>query len=75
MSPEEIIIDVVTKLQGCKATELVARPEVATLDNVLELLPKLVKEGKLVEVEYDLPTISYRIKSLYFPAGTEIRQV
>ena len=40
--------------------------------DVIELLDELIGEGRLVEVEYVLPAMSYRVKSLLFPAGTEI---
>jgi len=32
----------------------------------------MVDDGEIIEVEYTLPTLDYCIKSLYFPAGTEI---
>ena len=38
-----------------------------------EILAELVKEGKLVEVAYCLPTMPDREKSFYLPAGTIIQ--
>jgi hypothetical protein len=36
-------------------------------------LEELVEKGKIIEVAYTLPNMSYREKSFYLPAGTEIR--
>jgi len=75
---KQAIINIVLNKQGCKATELpveiaVEHPELLSqLDNVIEVLDELVEEGNLVEVEYVLPNMNYRIKSVYFPKGTQI---
>lgn len=37
---------------------------------ILDTLENMVKEGSIIELEYILPSISYRVKSLYFPKGT-----
>lgn len=37
-----------------------------------EALEELVKEAKVVEVEYYLPDMPDRTKSIFFPAGTSI---
>ena len=37
-------------------------------DNLVE---EMVKEGKLIELEYISPTNPDRIKSIYFPQGTK----
>lgn len=36
--------------------------------NVVELLEELVKEGKILEIEYSVPELSFRVKSLYVSA-------
>jgi len=33
----------------------------------------LVAEERLIEIEYVLPTMNYRIKSFLLPVGTEIK--
>ncbi len=38
-----------------------------------ECLEELVKSGEVVEVEYVLPEMSYRVKSIFFPKGTQIK--
>lgn len=35
-------------------------------------LAKLVEEGEIVELEYTLPHMTYRLKSIYFPKGTTL---
>lgn len=37
----------------------------------IDTLNSLVEAGRLVEVEYILPN-SHKVRSLYFPAGTDI---
>jgi len=81
----ELIKQVVTDHQGCKATEvpvLIAHV-LDNIDNttqltrsqlqwtaVPELVQDLVDKGELVEVEYVLPNMDYRIKSFLLPKGT-----
>jgi Tfp pilus assembly ATPase PilU len=75
---KQIIVETVTSLQGCKATELVSDKrmvEVATLINTLELsalIDQLVEEGKLVEIEYELNQLHYRTKSFLLPGDVKI---
>ena len=73
MTKEEqnnIILDLVTSKQGCKATELAV--EIATKADI-DLVQTLVTEGRLVEIEYVLPNMPYRIKSFLLPKDTQIR--
>jgi hypothetical protein len=74
------IVEIVTLKQGCKAIELgAALVEILTQDGdcddfpIPDLIEELVQEEKLVEVEYVLPAMNYRIKSFLLPAGTEIK--
>jgi hypothetical protein len=46
--------------------------EDGTHENYLETVDSLVREGKIIEIEYVHSVWSDRVKSLYFPAGTEI---
>lgn len=41
--------------------------------DITDTLEQLVQQGKIIEVEYVLPSMNYRVKSIYFPKGTEVR--
>lgn len=71
------IIRRVTELQGCKATELAADPEIARLagSDFVASLMEAVESGEVVEIEYTLPNLSYRVKSFLLPKGTSLRIV
>ena len=71
------IVDHVTSVNGCKATELATIPEIAMeLYNsklkLSDLILELVSQHKLVEVEYILPNLDFRIKSFLLPAKTKV---
>lgn len=79
----QLIIELVSNKPGIKGTELVTEVVSAYYkselvsptgsdETTIESINHLVKKGELVEVEYVLPTMTYRVKSLYFPKGTEI---
>ena len=79
---EQFVIDKVNNDPGIKGVALVTQLVVDQGKNlippdidILELIDRLVKEGKLLEVEYILPSMSHRIKSLYFPKETRITPV
>lgn len=36
------------------------------------LLNELVEQDRILEIEYVLPKMDYRIKSIYMPKGTEV---
>jgi hypothetical protein len=78
---EEVILEIVNEYQGAKGT-VIAVASTAQLTklgldaDVPKVLDTLVKEGKLLEVEYRLPphcgqNLSYKTKSFYLPAKTE----
>ena len=74
---KQMIVDTVTQKQGCKATELMGERAVvqAMLDansDTITAIEDLVKSGELVEIEYILPTIPYRIKSFLLPRGSSV---
>lgn len=74
------IAERVFELQGCKATEIFHCTELVFECLVLTrdlpaILEEMVSEGKLVEVEYLLPNMNYRIKSFLLPAGTVLNNV
>lgn len=39
----------------------------------LDIIELAVKNGELKELEYILPDMDYRVKSMLFPKGTELR--
>lgn len=75
---EIIITDTVAELQGCKATTLIAKlgkehPELFTSGlDIIAIVEELAKKHRLREVEYILPGLSYKVKSFFLPAETEI---
>jgi len=71
------MIDVLAKkvldLQGCKAVILMG--ELVPLGPDIpwpEVLIEAIQQKKVVEIEYILPNMTYRIKSFILPAGTKI---
>ena len=73
---KQLIIDEVTNLNGCKAIDLTVKknllPLVTSEFSMYELIDELVSQGRLIEIEYILPIISYRAKSFLLPAGTNV---
>ena len=71
-----LVVNAVTALQGCKATELAASVAFAFDEHSLpELIDELVAEGELLELEYEVPTMPYRSKSFLLPKGTSLSLV
>ena len=75
---EQLIVKIVEDHQGLKATELAVlvgdnKATVGLLGDFPLILDKLVSEGKLVELEYVLPSMNYRAKSFILPANTSCR--
>lgn len=73
------ILNLVNANPGMKGTDLVAQTihdfvlgnmEIPSRIQYEEELESLVKAGEIVELEYVLPTMDYRIKTMYFPQGT-----
>ena len=74
---KQVIVDTVTDVQGCKATELIAHvagklEEEFPNHDFMRALEDLLKAGELEEVEYVLPTMDYRTKSFILPKNTQI---
>lgn len=80
---KDTIVEIVNHGTGCKAPELISLitahdPSIVSLREYREvpaLIAELVKENRIVEVEYILPTMDYRVKSMLFPAGTKLHIV
>lgn len=76
MTLREAILVSVNSHQGMKGVDLVLN--VMGLVNCMKFtdveyqqeLESLLKNGEVVELEYILPQLNYRIKSMYFPKGT-----
>lgn len=69
------LIGKITSLNGIKATALAAEPDIAIglqEFNIPELLDELVQEKRLIEIEYALPDMDWRLKSFYLPVGTTV---
>jgi len=77
MTIKETVKEIVNKSQGLKAVELSMRVLTETKydvksEDIIKTIEDLVREGEIVELEYILPQMDYRIKSIYFPKGTNI---
>ena len=82
---KKIITDLVESNPGIKGPDLIVQcitkmHEQGNLEShgdvdIINVINDLVKEGEVVEVEYVLPSMAYRVKSLYFPKGTEVTLV
>ena len=75
---KKIILDIVNNSSGIKNVELALKVLHDTLPvqydalEFMTILDGLVALGEIVEIEYTLPGYSNRIKSIYFPKGTNI---
>ena len=80
MGKEEIktdidrVVEFVAQKQGCKAMVVAADGHLAQACNqsICDIIEEAVREKRLVEVEYTLPLMSYRIKSFLLPIGSEV---
>jgi len=72
----DAILSSVNSHQGIKGVELVLQVmgKVGmggfTEREYQNTLAELLIDGDIVEIEYSLPSMSYRLKSLFFPKGT-----
>jgi ribosome biogenesis SPOUT family RNA methylase Rps3 len=78
---KEKILKLISENPGIKGVELAIKTitsiaekglPINNLDFVNEL-EKLVHAGDIIELEYILPQMDYKIKSMFFPKGTEFR--
>ena len=84
----EQIIKVVNEAQGIKGVDLSCRLTeymnyefnmsgeipITTYSNLFQgIMEELVAAGEIIEVEYVLPSMDYRTKSMFFPKKTEIK--
>jgi len=71
----DIVERIVNESNGIKAMEMISRvlrecPEIGDLEPIIE---ELVRTRRIIEVEYILPNMNYRIKSFLLPKNTEVR--
>jgi len=74
---QQVIIDTVTRLQGCKMTQLVCEIPQHILtkyesEDVMATIDQLVAIGEIIEIEYILPQMDYRVKSFLLPKDTKV---
>jgi hypothetical protein len=73
------LIHIVRENAPIKSTDLVVHlcdvfhASEIPLESINEYIEHLVKENMIVALEYTLPDIDYRIKTLYFPGGTKCK--
>lgn len=84
---KDLIVEVIQTCQGMKATELPVKlyehHEALFMEicsalqawSLHKLAADLVKEGRIIEIEYILPDMTNRIKSFYLPKGTQVKHV
>lgn len=75
---KEIVLRMVNAHQGIKGVDLALKvmgevnPVIFKVEEYWDALNSLIGDKEIVEVEYTLPQLNYRIKSLYFPKGTAV---
>lgn len=74
------VLEIVKENPGIKSAELAAKLTIKKGENnlkvegseIVKAIDDAAKEGLILEMEYILPSIPYRIKSVYFPADTKL---
>jgi len=72
------IMDYLRRTQGVKAVELASSPEIVlALENESfgEVVEELVADHEIVEIEYVVSNIPYRLKSFFLPGGSVVHRV
>lgn len=76
MTIKELIVKTVNDHQGIKATELavdvISENTEITPDDYENALSELIRNGEIVEVEYTLPSMDYRVKSWFLPKDSVV---
>jgi hypothetical protein len=81
---DNILVEIVTERGPIKGTELAVEFTKTVLEkntfmnditgiDVTSRLDNLVGERRIIEIEYVLPQLDFRVKSMYFPAETKLR--
>lgn len=72
------ILDIVRNSNGIKNVDLALKVLERSIPYLFEshlygdCIQELVDEGEIMEIEYVLPHMDYRTKSMYFPKGTKV---
>lgn len=76
-------LDIINDSTGLKVTELVTKVTIGihedteinpkpTGDEVVAMVNKLIKSGQIIEIDYTVPTMDWRIKSFLLPKDSKI---
>lgn len=68
----KIVEDIINSENGIKATELATKVAIV-VDDLPEILNYLMQAKRIVEVEFVLPHMEYRVKSFLLPKNTNVR--
>lgn len=74
------VVEIVKENPGIKSTELATKLTIKKCENSLKVegheivkaIDEAVTEGLILEIEYVLPSMPYRITSVYFPTNTKL---
>lgn len=74
------VVEIVKENPGINSAELAAKLTIKKCENnlkvegseIVKAIEDAAKEGLILEMEYILPSMPYRIKSVYFPADTKL---
>ena len=71
---KELINQFVEDKQGCKLMDLCTSHELLSVfgTELPSVIAEMVQDGDLVEVEYLLPSMDYRVKSFILPKNTKV---
>lgn len=75
MSLAKNVLETIKENPGIKSTELaikVAEKSKVNAGEFMEIIDALVSIGEIVEIEYTMPLMEYRIKSIYFPKESNV---
>ena len=75
MSLAKNVLETIKENPGIKSTELaikVAEKSKVNAGEFMEIIDALVSIGEIVEIEYTMPLMKYRIKSIYFPKESNV---
>ena len=72
------IIEIITVHSAIKNVDLALavmahlNPQCFGSEIYFNALEELIRDGEIMEIEYTLPNMDYRVKSIYMPKGTSI---
>lgn len=78
---EKLILDTVNTHSCVRNVDLVlnvmshCNPVLFDIDAYDEAIKHLLSKGDIIEVEVIMPIANYRVKSIYFPKGTEFVEI